>query len=1182
MKKAKILAVFGILLAMGITACNKGGDEQSQETPVTSEQQGGGETSAHTHKFGSWTVVEGKEPTCTEKGQEQRVCECGEKEFRDKAALGHDFKNGTFVSDTATCTQDGVKTVKCARCDATQDSPSKAHHTFAESDVAAKGEGYVGYKYGACSKCSAKEVKIRALDGTFASGSSNKNGTPDGFMKLNSNGNEISWKFNVAGEKGLTGTLYQIGAMDAFSSNTQKTYAHTSSSSSTTVEKTEGNFRVTVNGTKVDKTSMIDVTFEEMTAGGEDSSALGDNYSPIAMCKIGDILLEPGDNTIVYRRLGSYNLVISDLVFIGTEFEHTHHAAEEWSKDANSHWHACDAPNCPVEGGAKLNEADHTFGEAIPVDAATCGQPGKEKYVCSVCGYEKFVDLPKTPHSYAELTSFASDGEGENKTTATKAIECSVCEETALEWKAADFNEALSKETELVKDGDTVVGVKMKAADKLAPASQSAGSPDKTVQGTLYVYKIDAYEAATDVVLSFNIKPYSGYGNPDIFTTQNGDWTPGYILQDDGETLVKSEYRYGLSVNGANVQLGKDLYGSDVKGVVGWYDFNAKFNLNKGVNTIEILCLGGYPADAIYGYRLIGMPKLVLEHRHTFGEWQSDGTNHWQVCTDPACPDMVADPTKKFNEAAHTLAADAEHSVAATCENAGVDAKKCSVCGKVVETPTAALGHKWVADSSKTDVAPSCTAPGQVNQKCSREGCTATQILNHYKDVGEYGEIANKSMPAEGGAVAYDIYNCGTAEHSHAAYVWNAKDFDSTETTARSDVAPDTADAATKGIRFGNGAQYKDKSETAKGTHLVYKVNVPAGVTYSVLSVLSTNRAKDTGGIFAWSSNDGTKGYEKVDGKFVEPTHRYGLIVNGERVPFGYDDYPTDKNDTSNYAWFSFPAQINLIPGQVNEIEIFTMGGYRLYMKSFRLSGMPAYVSAHTHAADAEWHKDANGHWHECTAADCDQPGIKLNQADHTWDDGVVTVEPGHTPGQKKFTCTVCGYQKFEEIAAVGSHEWVEGAVSQNSDNKNVTALSCSCGKVGARMAFNQFSSSTATNATENMTSIKMNPSDGDSSITFKIVVSKAGNYQLLIGGMVANNRTKTLASAPYTVTVGGNNVAVSSGSYESLKIGSSSIAQFVLVPTMALEAGENVIVISQGGGGYRLTLGGNVEVFEL
>ena len=58
---------------------------------------------AHVHAFGEWTTVTA--PTCTEKGREERKCDCGEIETREIEALGHDFVNG-----------------KCSRCDAQMDA----------------------------------------------------------------------------------------------------------------------------------------------------------------------------------------------------------------------------------------------------------------------------------------------------------------------------------------------------------------------------------------------------------------------------------------------------------------------------------------------------------------------------------------------------------------------------------------------------------------------------------------------------------------------------------------------------------------------------------------------------------------------------------------------------------------------------------------------------------------------------------------------------------------------------------------------------------------------------------------------------------------------------------------------------------------------------------------------------
>ena len=69
------------------------------------------------HAFGEWKVT--KEPTCTEKGEETRVCACGAKETRDVAAKGHSFGEWT-VTTKPTCTADGVETRKCANCDETE------------------------------------------------------------------------------------------------------------------------------------------------------------------------------------------------------------------------------------------------------------------------------------------------------------------------------------------------------------------------------------------------------------------------------------------------------------------------------------------------------------------------------------------------------------------------------------------------------------------------------------------------------------------------------------------------------------------------------------------------------------------------------------------------------------------------------------------------------------------------------------------------------------------------------------------------------------------------------------------------------------------------------------------------------------------------------------------------------
>lgn len=949
MRKTKILAVFGILLAMGITACNKSSTNKSS----SSEE--------HKHSFGSWTEV--TPATCTQDGVKERVCECGEKETGTLTKLGHDFKNGTVVGDTSTCTANGKQTVKCARCDATQESDIKAHHRFGvETAVAAAAEGYVGYKTAECSVDHVKQIKIRALDGKLASGSTIKSGTPDGFMKLTNNGHEISWKFNVAGEKGLSGKLYQIGAMDAFSSNTTKTYAHTSSSSSTTVEKTEGNFRVTVNGTKIDKSAMIDVTFEAMTAGGEDSSALGDDYSPIALCEIGPCLLNPGDNTIVYRRIGSYNLVVSDLVFIGEEFTHQHQAADTWSKDANGHWHACVAAGCP-QANYKLDEAEHTWAaDWAPVEGheATCEAEGQESRTCSVCGYVATRDTAKLPHDFLELKKF--DADDEKGTIAATAYDCTVCQATVLEWSALDFDES-SLVTEVVQENGVDVGVKMKTADKCDPTSSSAGGPcNPETVGTKYVYKLDIYEAVTDAVLSFKIKPYNSYGNPHIFATESGDYCPGYV--DDGNGGYKmADNRYGLIVNGQFVELGEDPYGTDssLKGKVAWFDFQAKFNLTEGVNTIEILCLGGYPADAIYSYRLNNMPTIDVGHRHRAGaEWLSNETSHWHACVAEGC------------EAENLQMNKADHE----------------------------FGEKYdVVDAT-------CTAPGSYKEKCTvcqYEKTTVVPQLAH-----AYEDEPAEAYPAGEGYIATSVYNCTTCTQS--ALRWSALAYDTEKTTARSTSGPESRDSG-KAIRFSSTPNYDGQNTSTKGCHIVYNVKVLSDVTNVGLAFLTSARA-DVATVFDRYDDDSSKGYEYVNEELVRPDSRYGLKIDGNVVILNKD---TSGQTWNGKTWYQFPVTIASLSAGIHEIEIYNLGGFRVDMYEFQLTGLPHVEPSHRHTLSDNYSYDVINHWKTCVGEEC------------PLDEGAHIGEENHT--------------------------MVAGTAVQNSDGKDVAPISCACGISGYEMA---------------------------------------------------------------------------------------------------------------------------------
>ena len=79
-----------------------------------------------------------------------------------------------------------------------------------------------------------------------------------------------------------------------------------------------------------------------------------------------------------------------------------------------------------------------------------------------------------------------------------------------------------------------------------------------------------------------------------------------------------------------------------------------------------------------------------------------------------------------------------------------------------------------------------------------------------------------------------------------------------------------------------------------------------------------------------------------------------------------------------------------------------------------------------THTYGEEWKKDESGHWHEstCDATAPMHDAIKGNFAAHTFDEGVETKPADFgVVGEKKFTCTVCGYEKTEDIDALDAKD---------------------------------------------------------------------------------------------------------------------------------------------------------------
>ncbi len=162
-----------------------------------------------------------------------------------------------------------------------------------------------GYTKATCS-CGAEKLTITAYNSSTSA--KNKSGTPEGYLKLNSAGDEVSWTF--AADKAMSGDIYFDSIMDSWSTNQGNNFY-----SVKTATNTNGNFELKVNGTAVDFSWTRDLKYSDMYANGTDTG-LDSSYSGRAEVKVGAVNIQNGQNTITLKRIDSYNPLLKNLVII--------------------------------------------------------------------------------------------------------------------------------------------------------------------------------------------------------------------------------------------------------------------------------------------------------------------------------------------------------------------------------------------------------------------------------------------------------------------------------------------------------------------------------------------------------------------------------------------------------------------------------------------------------------------------------------------------------------------------------------------------------------------------------------------------------------------------------------------------------------------------------------------------
>ena len=306
--KTKFLSTIAVFFALALSACtpvskDAKSEDNSEEAPVSEAVS---VDSNHKHKYGEWVTVQ--EPTCTEKGLQERTCACGDKQTKDINPLDHAWDAGV-VTQAATCSVPGVKTFTCTRCGATKTEDIKADHVWGEAVVLAGGEGQVDLNEFTCTVCSKKKIEFAAKQAegksTISGSLKSDNQFPD-YLKLSSNNNSVTYTFNYA--TAGAATIYMRGVMDYWHDGNNENQARNFFSGK---NSQDGNFELKVNDVAVDYSWSKDITYEDMLPGEAQGS-----YSPLGDAKVGSCNIVAGENTVVFKRTESYNMLIKDFVII--------------------------------------------------------------------------------------------------------------------------------------------------------------------------------------------------------------------------------------------------------------------------------------------------------------------------------------------------------------------------------------------------------------------------------------------------------------------------------------------------------------------------------------------------------------------------------------------------------------------------------------------------------------------------------------------------------------------------------------------------------------------------------------------------------------------------------------------------------------------------------------------------
>ena len=544
---------------------------------------------------------------------------------------------------------------------------------------------------------------------------------------------------------------------------------------------------------------------------------------------------------------------------------------------------------------------------------------------------------------------------------------------------------------------------------------------------------------------------------------------------------------------------------------------------------------------------------------------------------------------------------------AATCTEDGIKVQYCDVCHARHEEVINKLGHEYEKDEDGQDKVTwtqeaTCVLKGEGTKHCTR--CNQ-EVPYEVPALDHLMRLVGGEVEPEAGKATVRLYEC-QREGCGQTYLG----FKATEVSAASEPHLVTEmDGEDEGKRFwgrpiGNDIELDENgSSSSSADHTpifndqqpgdffeyVFDLNdEQAAVLSTCLCYCDAKPAEHmaSNSLDFWAAKAGSTDWTPglyIDDNPATPENEKGQTITDYRYILYVDDVPQSFDPSIQNkvpsgdprGEYVMPFVFHLHAG-TNKISLRMAGGYRSVFFNF-------IFRPTTHVHDFEVKSDDNNHWKECKAEGCySAAGYKFEEEKHVWTVNETTPATHNSEGVGTKTCT-CGKVIENAVLPKIPHEWVEGTPVANTDEtpKNTTPLTCSCGKVGAKMSVDDWTSGEF-GSDADKESGNLRPSQGKA-IVYKIVVSKAGNYSLNFGFLCKSNGSQPMSRRSFSVKVNGAAATLTldgSKTPDALGMNATTPVQLEMCSSIALNEGVNEISITCAS--YRLHYAGYLIVAEL